>query len=101
MEDTGTLESFEAEADAIIATYAAPPELLRFVVVKGPICVDGASLTVIAKTERTFSVSLVQYTQEHTNLTDRQAGDAINLETDILARYVGELLSERGLSGSQ
>ncbi len=97
VEGTGTLESFEAEDDAIIATYAAPPDLLRFVVVKGPICVDGASLTVIAKTERTFAVSLVQYTQEHTNLIDREAGDTINLETDILARYVGELLSDRGV----
>lgn len=101
VEGTGTLESLKAEDDAIIATYVAPPDLLRFVVVKGPICVDGASLTVIAKTERTFAVSLVQYTQEHTNLTDREAGDTINLETDILARYVGELLSERGVLPSE
>ncbi|MEE9276789.1 MAG: riboflavin synthase [Dehalococcoidia bacterium] len=96
VEGTGRLKSLKPEADAVIATYDAPPELLPYVVVKGPIAVDGASLTVIQKTERTFTVSLVQYTQQHTNLMDRKPGDAINLETDILARYVGELLADRG-----
>ncbi len=96
VEGTGRLKSLKPEADAVIAIYDAPPELLPYVVVKGPIAVDGASLTVIQKTERTFAVSLVQYTQQHTNLMDRKPGDAINLETDILARYVGELLADRG-----
>ena len=97
IEGTGTLRSLTPEQDALIATYAAAPELLRYMVVKGPVCVDGASLTVIAKTDRTFAVSLVQYTQEHTNLGARQPGDAVNLETDIIARYVGQLLGERGI----
>ena len=97
IEGTGTLRSLTPEQDALIATYAAAPELLRYMVVKGPVCVDGASLTVIAKTDRTFAVSLVQYTQEHTNLGARRPGDAVNLETDIIARYVGQLLGERGI----
>jgi riboflavin synthase len=97
VEGTGRLASLTSEADAIIATYEAPPDLLRYMVVKGPVAIDGASLTIIAKDESTFAVSLVQYTQEHTNLTARSPGDEINLETDILARYVGELLAERGL----
>lgn len=97
VEATGTLRSLTPEAGAIIATYETPSELMPYIVVKGPICVDGASLTVIAKTETTFAVSLVQYTQEHTNLLRRQPGDTINLETDILARYVGELLEARGI----
>ena len=62
---------------------------------KGPVCLDGASLTVMARDEESFSVSLVQYTQEHTNLTSRQPGDSINLETDLLARYVEQLLEAR------
>jgi riboflavin synthase len=95
VEATGTLESFTQEEDAIIARYQAPPEILRFVVVKGPITVDGASLTVIDKTADTFAVSLVEYTQQHTNLTRRRPGDRINLESDIIARYVAELLEER------
>lgn len=95
VEATGTLESLTPEADAVIARYRAPPEILRYVVVKGPITVDGVSLTVIDKTADTFAVSLVEYTQQNTNLTRRRPGDRINLESDIIARYVAELLQER------
>ena len=95
VEATGTLESFTNEADAIIARYQAPPEILRYVVVKGPITIDGVSLTVIDKSADTLDVSLVEYTQEHTNLTRRNPGDRINLESDIIARYVAQLLDER------
>ena len=95
VEATGTLESLTPEEDAIVARYRAPPEILRYVVVKGPITVDGASLTVIDKTADTFAVSLVEYTLQHTNLTRRRPGDRINLESDIIARYVAELLQER------
>ena len=95
VEATGTLESFTQEADAIIARYRAPPEILRYVVVKGPVTIDGVSLTVIDKKADTLAVSLVEYTQEQTNLTRRKPGDRINLESDIIARYVAELLDER------
>ena len=95
VEATGTLESLTPEADAIIARYQAPPEILRYMVVKGPVTIDGASLTVIDKTPETFAVSLVEYTQQHTNLINRRPGDRVNLETDIIARYVGQLLDER------
>ena len=98
VEATGTLESFTPEADAIIARYKAPPEILRYVVVKGPITIDGVSLTVIDKTADSFAVSLVEYTQQHTNLTRRAPGDRVNLESDIIARYVAQLLEERFLS---
>ena len=95
VEATGTLESFTPDADAVIARYRAPAEILRFVVVKGPITIDGASLTVIDKTSDTLAVSLVEFTQEHTNLMRRNPGDRINLESDIIARYVAQLLEER------
>ena len=95
VEATGTLESLTPEADAIIARYRAPPEILRYVVVKGPVTIDGVSLTVIDKTADTLAVSLVEYTQEQTNLTRRKPGDRINLESDLIARYVAELLDER------
>ena len=94
VEATGTLVSFTPEADAIIARYQAPPEILRYTVVKGPITIDGVSLTVIDKTPDSFAVSLVEYTREHTNLLRRAAGDRVNLESDIIARYVGQLLEE-------
>ncbi len=94
VEATGTLLSLTPEEDAIIARYAAPPEIMRYVVVKGPISVDGVSLTVIDRDESSFAVSLVLYTQENTNLTRRKLGDAVNLESDIIARYVEQLLQE-------
>ena len=95
VEATGTLASLTPEADAIIARYQAPAEILRYVVVKGPITIDGVSLTVIDKTADSFAVSLVEFTQEHTNLLRRAVGDRVNLESDIIARYVAQLLEER------
>lgn len=93
VEGVGTLHSLTPEGDAIIARFTTPPALLRYMVVKGPVCIDGISLTIIAKDDDSFSVSLVQYTQEHTNLVNRQPGDRINLETDIIARYVEQFVS--------
>ena len=95
VETTCTLDSLTPEGEAIIARYRPPAEYLPYILMKGPVCLDGASLTVMARDEESFSVSLVQYTQEHTNLTSRQPGDSINLETDLLARYVEQLLEAR------
>jgi riboflavin synthase len=62
---------------------------------QGPVTIDGVSLTVIAKGGDSLAVSLVGFTQEHTNLTRKNPGDTVNLESDIIARYVDQLLSER------
>lgn len=101
VEGVGTLHSLTPEAEAIIARFEAPPELLRYMVVKGPVCIDGISLTIVAKDAASFSVSLVQYTQEHTNLISRKPGDRINLETDIIARYVQQFVADSGLVPAQ
>jgi riboflavin synthase len=95
VEATGELLSLTEEGDAIIARYGAPADILGHTVVKGPVTVDGVSLTVIGKDRDSFSVSLVQFTQEHTNLTRKSPGESVNLESDIIARYVDQLLSER------
>ena len=92
VEGRGAFRNSRPEAEALVVSYDAPQDLLRHMIVKGPICIDGVSLTIIDKDETGFAVSLVQYTQQHTNLLDRRSGDAVNLETDILARYVDELL---------
>ena len=99
VEATGELISLTPEEDAILARYRAPADILRHTIVKGPITIDGASLTVIAKDAESLTVSLVQYTQEHTNLARRRPGDSVNLESDIIARYVDQLLSERADPG--
>ena len=95
VEGRGSFRDTRPESDAIVVTYDAPADLLRHMIVKGPVCIDGVSLTIIDKDESGFAVSLVQYTQQHTNLLNRRPGDAVNLETDILARYVDELLESR------
>jgi riboflavin synthase len=92
VEGVARIDSFTPEAEAIIARFRTPPELLRYMVVKGPVAIDGASLTIIDKTDDTFAVSLVQYTQEHTNLLRKGVGDSVNIETDIIARYVENLV---------
>jgi len=99
VEGQASIESFVPEADAIIARFATPPELLRYMVVKGPVAIDGASLTIVDKTPHSFAVSLVQYTQEHTGLLAKKPGDSVNIETDIIARYVETLLEARAAEG--
>lgn len=95
VEGQARVDSFTPEADAIIARFKTPADLLRYMVVKGPVAIDGASLTIIDKTVDSFAVSLVQYTQEHTNLLAKKVGDSVNIETDILARYVAAALEAR------
>jgi riboflavin synthase len=97
VEATGELASFTPEGDAVLARYLAPADILGHTVVKGPVTIDGVSLTVVAKDAESLTVSLVQYTQEHTNLMQRKPGDSINLESDIMARYVDLILQERGV----
>ena len=99
VEATATVDSFTDEEEAIIARFEAPPDILRHMIVKGPVAIDGISLTVIDKDERTFAVSLVQYTQENTNLHARRPGDRVNIETDIIGRYVEQMLEERRPTG--
>ena len=88
---TGEVLSVQPEGDAVLMEFSAPAHLMPYLVEKGFIAVDGASLTVVAVGEGSFSVSLVQYTQQHTVLGSRQVGDMVNLEVDIIAKYVERL----------
>jgi riboflavin synthase len=97
VEGTGTLDARRDDGDAVIMTFAASADLLANIVERGPVCIDGVSLTVIAKADGTFSVSLVDFTQAHTTLLDREPGDPVNLETDILMRYVNQAIEARGV----
>ncbi len=100
IEHTGSIESFTPEEHSIVARFRAPPEILRYVIAKGPIAVNGVSLTVIDRDAEGFSVGLIPYTQQHTNLMSQRPGDRVNLESDIIARYVEQLLADRGLAES-
>jgi riboflavin synthase len=74
----------------------APPEILRYCVEKGSIAVDGVSLTIADLDDQTFTVALVDHTLEVTTLGGLQAGDPVNLEVDILAKYVEKLVGRAG-----
>ncbi len=93
---TGRVVSLVPEGGAVIAKLAAPPEVLRYVVEKGFIAADGVSLTVVGYDQSSFSVSLVGYTLNNTVLGSRKVGDQVNLEVDIIAKYVEKLREGRG-----
>lgn len=95
---TGKVISFTSEGGAIIAKYAAPPEVMRYIVKKGFIAIDGVSLTVVDLNATSFTVSLVAFTQGHTLQTGKRPGDSVNLEVDIMAKYV-EKFTGKGRPG--
>jgi riboflavin synthase len=89
----GTVESVAHEGFARLVRIAAAPELLRYVVEKGSIAVDGVSLTVAEVDGEGFAVSLIPETLERTTLGGLEPGSAVNLEVDLLAKYVEKLVS--------
>ncbi len=91
----GTVSESRDDGFARIVTVAAPAELLRYVVEKGSITVDGVSLTVVEVGEDAFSVSLIPETLERTNLGAAAPGTLVNLEVDVLAKYVEKLIASR------
>ena len=91
VDGTGTVVSIEADGEALNFTFEGPDDVMRYVVEKGFIAVDGASLTVVDCDYRTFSVTVIPYTREHTAFGSRRLGDTVNLEADIIAKYVERL----------
>ena len=88
---TGKVLSMTPEGKAIITRYAAPPEVMHYVVKRGFIAVDGVSLTVIERDATSLTVSLVTLTQKDTTLGAKQRGESVNLEVDIIAKYIEQL----------
>jgi riboflavin synthase len=86
------------EGDAELWEFAAPEAVLRYLVEKGSVCVDGISLTVVAVREGSFTVSILPQTKAATNMRGLSIGDRVNLEADVIAKYVERLLGPR--SGS-
>lgn len=89
----GAVSAREHSENWDVVTITPPRELLKYVVEKGSITIDGTSLTVSAVTDTTFSVSLIPATLEKTTLGIRQIGDRVNLEVDVLAKYVEKLVA--------
>jgi riboflavin synthase len=93
VDGVGAVSGVEDDGFARVVTIDAPPELLRYVVEKGSIAVDGVSLTVSSVSPGTFAVSLIPETLERTNLGAAAPGTPVNLEVDVLAKYVEKLVT--------
>lgn len=92
VDGTGTVAEITPEADARLVRVAAPPEVMKYLVEKAFITVNGISLTVMGLDDESFSVSLVRHTYENTDLGEAYVGMPVNLETDIFAKYAEKLL---------
>ena len=95
VDGVGEVLGVASEGDAEVWEFAAPEAVLRYLVEKGSVCVDGISLTVVAVGEGSFTVSILPQTKAATNLRGLYPGDRVNLEADVIAKYVERLLGPR------
>ncbi len=95
VECTGKIIAAKRDEIAVIITVAVPKEAMRYIILKGSVTVDGISLTVCALGENNFSVSLIPHTAQNTTLGYKKVGDMVNIETDIIGKYVEKLLQTK------
>lgn len=93
IDGTGVIREYRREENAVWVTIAASPEILALIVEKGSICIDGISLTVATVSDSSFQVSVIPHTAEETTLIRKHTGDVVNLENDVVGKYVQRLLS--------
>ena len=93
VDGVGTLASSTPDGDSLLCRFAAPETVARYLVEKGSVAVDGVSLTVFRCDDRGFSVAVIPHTAQVTTLGGLQPGDEVNLESDMIARYVEKLAS--------
>ena len=91
----GRIVELRPDGDGLLVRFQAPERLMRYIVEKGFIAVNGISLTVVSVGEDWFTVALVRFTRDHVALLDRGVGSTVNLEVDVLAKYVERLLLVR------
>lgn len=94
VDGVGTIKDRKPVGEYTFFTFEAPAEILRYVVKKGSIAIDGISLTVVDMDSRSFSVAIIPHTLTATNLGDKSRGDRVNLEVDIIGKYVERLLGK-------
>ncbi len=91
----GKIRERRPEGEYTFYTFDAPPEVLRYVVKKGSVAIDGISLTVTGLDSSTFSVAIIPHTLTATNLGDKHKGDSVNMEIDIIGKYVEKFLGNK------
>lgn len=92
IDGTGIIEKYDHEDNAVWITIAAAPEILKYIVQKGSVAIDGVSLTVAYADESVFKVSIIPHTKDMTTLFRKKMGDEVNLECDIIGKYVEKFL---------
>lgn len=92
IDGVGKISNVKQEGNSHILTVNVPINLTRYIVAKGSIAINGVTLTVITVIKDTFTVGTIPYTQTHTNLGNLKTGDRVNIEVDILAKYVEKLV---------
>lgn len=97
----GRIAQIRREENAVWYTVEAKEELLRYIVEKGSVALDGISLTVAKVTERDFQVSVIPHTQQETSLADRKIGSLLNIECDVVGKYVEKFLAHREAGKTQ
>ncbi len=97
---TGSIKSFRKDQDALWVAIEVPVELMRYIVTKGYITLDGTSLTVVDTGENWFNVTLVAYTQQHIVMPTKSEGDLVNIEVDVLGKYVERIIEHKNISVS-
>lgn len=90
---TGIIKSMKREENAVWVTVEPSKELMRYIIKKGSVALDGISLTVALTDEKTFSVSVIPHTGSETTLLEKKPGDMINIECDVIGKYVEKMLS--------
>lgn len=88
---TATIRSIDSDGDALMVAFDAPTSIMRYVVEKGFIAVDGASLTIVNCDNFSFSVTIIPHTRENTVFKSKGVGSAVNIEVDIMAKYIERL----------
>ena len=91
IDGTAAIRSIESEGDALMVIFDAPTSIMRYLVEKGFIAVDGASLTIVNCDNFSFSVTIIPHTRENTVFKSKRVGDSVNLEVDIMAKYIERL----------
>ncbi len=94
----GTIKSFQKEDNAVWVTVDTPSNILKYIIEKGSIAIDGISLTVAYVDDRCFKVSIIPHTAGETTLLMRKPGDTVNLENDVIGKYVEKLLGYKNPS---
>ena len=97
IDGVGTVAEMKRESNAVWVKISAASEILRLIVEKGSIAIDGISLTVAEVTNRDFSVSIIPHTGNETTLLKKQIGNRVNLENDIVGKYVEKLLQPKSV----